>query len=102
MGKHVNNKNNLYKLNERTIDVSATENHSGTIYNKQYDSETLLGFKNLDNSRLNFRLQLFPAYLYSMANRSVRYQNSQHENLWYIENTDRYSISITKIVLNAR
>ncbi|WP_342277161.1 hypothetical protein [Spiroplasma endosymbiont of Nebria brevicollis] len=102
MGKHVNNKDNLYILNEKPINVSATEDHNGTIYNKQYNSNILLGFKNLDNSRLKFILQLFPTYLYSMANRTGRHPNSQHEDLWYIENTDSYSISITKIVLNVR
>ncbi|WP_252320992.1 hypothetical protein, partial [Spiroplasma endosymbiont of Lariophagus distinguendus] len=99
MGKTLNNKNNLYKLNEKIINVTANENR-GTLYTKKYDSEILLGFKNLDNSRLNFNLQLFPAYIYSISNRSSG--PSHGENLFYAENVDSYSISISKIVVNSR
>ncbi len=99
MGMHVNNSNNLYKLNEKTVSVSASENR-GTLYIKEYNSEMLLGFKHLDNSRLNFNLQLFPIYIYSLANRTNSSPNGS--NLYYAENVDSYSISITKIVVNAR
>ncbi|WJG70365.1 hypothetical protein [Spiroplasma ixodetis] len=99
MGKTVNNKNNLYKFNEKIINVTANENR-GTLYTEEYDTEIFFGFKNLDNSRLNFNLQLFPAYIYSIANRSSG--PSHGENLFYAENVDSYSISITKIVVNSR
>ncbi|WP_342266480.1 hypothetical protein [Spiroplasma endosymbiont of Villa modesta] len=112
IGIKVNNENNLYNLYNKVVGKESikingkreryVEPTGGIIteLNINDNSYMYLGFKNLNNSRLNFNLEFFPFYLcldlqaYNFPN------NTKKQTIRAI--TKKYSLTISKIVINPR
>ncbi|WP_375317600.1 hypothetical protein [Spiroplasma endosymbiont of Virgichneumon dumeticola] len=58
-----------------------------------------LGFQNLDNNRLSFKMQLFPIYLYVCL---IAYNSSNNVQKYTTRLTIKIKLTISKIVLNAK
>ncbi len=107
INKKVNSTNQLYNLFDDTdiTSVTASNEPNPTIhkYSINDTTTTYLGFQNLDNSRLNFKIQIIPTYVHTTFHEYFNEPLSpEFKEQCLIRQEENYTLTISKIVLNWR